>query len=421
MLNTYFNNKFQSNLNVIIFLSIFIILRIFWIKLFPSTPVDDNYLYWKIGRSIIDHDYISFPSAARQPGFPIYLSFFYKLFGNDLNALRFINVILNFFTLLIALIILNKFIQNKKIILIFLFIFTFSPSSISSNSIITPEIISLFLYFLMIYLFFTNNNSKKFIFIGAVTAILTYVKPLFLLFPIFLLIVNLLFKIFEFTKKSYLIFFLSFLLTLSPLFIRNYLVMDKFIPVSTLGSFALNGANNEHADGEDNYSGLYMYSLNDLMINDSEILQMDEIKNNFSFLEKKVSSIYYDEFIKYVKNKPGEFLTTWFFKTFDLYRSDSNIPFYSLLSLDRDISNKKLQGYQRSFTRLCNMYYWIILFAAIIQIFSLVYLKKISQLEKFFLILLAYSTGLGAVFFTGVRFHYINDPILFYFASKFFF
>lgn len=385
---------------------VFLIIRYAWSRLFPSVPYDDNLIYYQIGQEL--ENYWNFPSAARPLGYPI-LIYFVSFFDNQYSTLRFLNLLFYFISLYFLIYLLIKNNINRREILIFFVLFCISPSSIFSASLISPDAISLMLIIIIAYILSSDLNISKSLFLGISLAILSMIKPFFLLLLPFLFISSLILKLNYFKLKHVFIITLLFLIIYSPIIIRNYIAMGKFILATNNSGFILHAVHNKNSDAIDptKYDRTIEKKL-DL-----------KNKNNLAESENQLKSYYTNEFLTYVKNNKLEFVTGYFFNIFKQYRDDQNMAIWSLIEIENDISAKKLGSYREIAMQVSNFHFYIC-FAlfTIYLLFICIYKPKLNRFEIIYFLIIFYFTFLNAFFFASTRYHFLINPFIYYFASK---
>lgn len=245
--------KIKENyfLFVILFFALFI--RLIYIFTFePSEITLDSKFYYSGALNILNHHCFSTnfpkPTAFTTPGYPVFLSVIYFLFGeNNHLAVRIIQVIFNLFTILCIYLICLEVIKNKifcniTVLLCAIYI----PFITISERIIIEAISPLFLV-LYIYLFILAEKHQKIIFYlleGFILGINCLIKPVPFFLPLFIFVLDFFYYISQKNREELpkylkqrirriLILYSIALITLSPWIIRNYFLFKKIIPFST--------------------------------------------------------------------------------------------------------------------------------------------------------------------------------------------
>lgn len=210
-------------------------------------PGNDPLTYHQLAINIINNHSFAYqyelpPVSLRTPGYPVFIAFFYFIFGYSPIVILIIQIIFDSFTsILIYLMAKNLF--NNKTALIASYLYSIEPhASIYSISMYSDTIfvffISLFGYHIIKY--FLELRTKNLVFLSIFLGIATLIKPSSVYIPVIIMI----FIIIYFRKnlKKILIngslFVSLFILTLSPWLVRNYLHYNKFF-LSTSGEYNL--------------------------------------------------------------------------------------------------------------------------------------------------------------------------------------
>jgi 4-amino-4-deoxy-L-arabinose transferase-like glycosyltransferase len=194
--------------------------------------------------------------AGRAPLYPGFLAVCYTLFGEKLLVIRLIQALLSTFSCLLVYLIAKR-IFNSSVGIIATLITALYPFFVFFSGLILSETVFIFLLLLLVYLLVVLEQYDKWWLAaaaGVINACAILTRPSFVLFFVFL-------GLFWFLKafrvkglmvsriKSYLVIIIFTCLTMSPWVIRNYLVFDKFIPVTATGGLALYEANSPYATG----------------------------------------------------------------------------------------------------------------------------------------------------------------------------
>jgi len=167
------------------------------------------------------------PTAFRLPSYPLFLAGIFLLSQSyKLVYLFQIGLVLIMFFMFYR--IARKFL-NHTTALICLGLLIIWPVYICFSTQIMSEILGCFLLTSIIYILSFKEGYRWMLLIGflSAAAVLTRAE-FFLLFPILLI-----FSFFKKGLKTASILFIIFVLCLSPWIARNYIVFDKFIPIST--------------------------------------------------------------------------------------------------------------------------------------------------------------------------------------------
>lgn len=233
--------------------------------------------------------------AYRPPLYPIFLAGIYYLFGNGYWPVRVVQIILGSLSS-IMIYILGRSIFNAKVGILASFISVLYPFFIYYTGFELTETLFIFLLILVIlYLVKAaeNPHPKNFVLAGILLGLASLCKPTMLAF-VLLAIGGLLFI---HQQKGRILpglvgLLLLFAITVAPWTIRNYLVLHKFIPGTTMGGLVLYAGNNPL-----NKSGGGIEGVDYIL--PKEVNALDESERD-EFL--------YHKAIEYIKAYPGNFL-----------------------------------------------------------------------------------------------------------------
>ena len=255
-------------------------------------------------------------TAAIPPGYPLFLSIVYGLFGITFSAVRILQSILsagmNVFIFLIAC---DAF--DKKTAYLASGISIVYPFFIYWSGMFVSETLFIFFYVAAIMLLLHHGIYRKTLtnILGAVClGIASLVRPVALPFVGFVIIVYAV-SMFNNRKKMLLsmaLFMCAFTVTLSPWLVRNYLMFNKIIPASTMGGLnLLNGMNTAIMHNPDEVNTI---TYNKLDVYKEHLAQLPEIERNKE--ATRVVAGYYRELILYkprilLKILQKKFLEFW--------------------------------------------------------------------------------------------------------------
>jgi 4-amino-4-deoxy-L-arabinose transferase-like glycosyltransferase len=321
---------------------------------------------------------IPFPSAYMPPGYPAFLLPFFYIENANIRNIT-ILFVQNLFSLLIILFLYlftEKYFSKKTAMFAGLLYSLLPEFIIASNSVNIVTLYHLFIILLFIVLFELKKTGKiyPFIFLGAISSILIYIRTEFILF--FLVILVILFTNF---KRIYILSTLALvIIALLPWQIHNYKVFEKPVFGSTSGGINLYRGHNPYeigAWGDDTIS-------NELKAFQSE-----------KGFEIKMDSIYYSHAIKSITTESGKEFIIPFIKLFHLW----------LLN----------PGDERTKSSIYYIPWFIIL------LFSITGLLKTFRWEryKYIYIFLIYSTVVSLIFFALPRYQTMMKIALVPFAA----
>lgn len=206
----------------------------------PNHPNNDDVKYIQTAKLMLSEGTLSYntgtdPSAFIMPGFPLILSGFLAVFGQDgggVIAFRLFQCLLQAGSLYLIFII-ARYVFNARIALLACIISALYPPDYFSSGVILSESIFRIVILLLVCSLITAVQSKRwgwYMLIGALTAAAAYFKPQATLFPAVLLI---LWWKEKYTWKEMLkytwIIVLTYMALLSPWWIRNLITFERFI------------------------------------------------------------------------------------------------------------------------------------------------------------------------------------------------
>ena len=238
----------------VIIATIFIIaflLRLWFISGYSSPTVADESDYVRLAVSLINGEgyktAYDVPTAGRPPGYPFFLTAIFFVLGKNLFFARIMQVVLS--SLLCVLIYyLGRMLLGEKVGILSGLMASIHLGFIAQPTRILTEGLATFLLIISIIFFVKVKQefqNKRYYFLSAfILGIASLVRSNFLLmfFFIGISIVYDLFKEkleFKIIATRIGIYLIAFLLPIMPWTIRNYLIFDAFIPISTYQGIAL--------------------------------------------------------------------------------------------------------------------------------------------------------------------------------------
>jgi len=227
---------------IIIIFTVALLLGIFCIKFLPTIPqTGDSLDYSAIAKNLALGKGFAIkggvPTAERPPAYPFFLAFIYKMNGS-LDAVRIIQFFLLGCTASLIYLIGRSHLKipNGLSFLAAGTIIFWPYFSIYASLILTETLLVFSLTASLFFLleFQQNLKSRNAIISGIFFGLLLLVKPLPILFPVWLLVLLWIFK-----KNSPLsarrlsIFILVIFLVVSPWIIRNFIQFKTFIPITS--------------------------------------------------------------------------------------------------------------------------------------------------------------------------------------------
>ncbi len=274
---------------------------------FASPPVYDEIGYDLLATSMLQgHGFVlditAAPTASRVPGYPLFLALLYGLFGHHVWVVRLVQAILGSFTCLLIYA-LAKSVANRRVGLLAALAASFYPLFLYMGGLLYSETLALLLLVAALYLFTTIMKHKSWaraLFAGILLAASVLTNPLgALLIPI-LLVGLLMAQGWRDGFRYGIVLSLGALLVLTPWVVRNFVVFDRFIPLSSLAGSNLWSGNNPLADGGFVYPNQQTWP--------GENSPDREYLGWASLGEADSSSRFAQEAIEWIANNPAQFL-----------------------------------------------------------------------------------------------------------------
>ncbi|MCX7711727.1 MAG: glycosyltransferase family 39 protein [Clostridia bacterium] len=231
---------------VLILFSIAVLIRLKYVLTMNHPPlVTDAYNYDVMTKQFLEKGFLGYlsnkPNAYITPGYPLFLAAIYSFFGyqsgSPLLQVRIIQAILGSLTCIIVYF-MGKRLKNKTVGFIAGFLYALYPPFAWSNTLILTETIYNFFFLGYLYLqtrILENKSRMQSFLCGIVFALAVLIRPL--IFP--LLIIPFILSYFfdsRHDKRLVNLFLYAFggmVLVMSPWWIRNIVVMNKFILLAT--------------------------------------------------------------------------------------------------------------------------------------------------------------------------------------------
>lgn len=240
--------------------------------------------------------------ARRPPGYPTFLAGIYALFGHNYPAVRIVQAILSAL-MVIFIYLTGRSVFNETVGKLGAVIAVFYPFFIFYSGMLLSDILftfTLVLFSLLAFKLIENNSLKSQVGVGLILGVTTLIRPTICLFPIFMFVW--LWMIREKKKEAiwnWLLICIIFIITLSPWMIRNYLVLNAFVPFTTQGGEHLWVSNHPAANG----TGVYPEETAQRRIIMARI--PSEVERDRYFRQ---------EAIKFIVNDPGHYFKLIFMK-----------------------------------------------------------------------------------------------------------
>ncbi|HEY9164641.1 MAG TPA: glycosyltransferase family 39 protein [Candidatus Kryptonia bacterium] len=237
-------------------------IRLYWILVFHPYPVSDFGFYFHSAESIVKgYGYVTdhgFATAYFPIGYPFFLAILFWVFGVSVTVAETANLILSVASLVLAYRIARAIFKSEAAGWFSLLFLAIYPNNISYTSLVSTEILYLFLLLLGLDLLLPCVSAKgvahvgRLLTAGFVFAFATLVKVQTLFLPAFLL---LLFPKFWRERVSLVsqlkrvaVLYVAFIIGLSPWIIRNYELFNDIVLTNT-GGLNLYIGNGPEANG----------------------------------------------------------------------------------------------------------------------------------------------------------------------------
>lgn len=369
--------------------------------IYPTVMYSDFAAYHILAKNIADgRGYMldGRPTAIKPIGYPLFLSFFYYLFGDNWALGRIINVFLS--TGIVALTYyLSGRIFDEESARIASLIMVFFPSQIFAVNQTNTEIIYTLLVLISVFYFIRGNPGVKGITVSALFlgfAVITRADAVIL----FILLLFYRLSSGNGDLRRTLLFILVFSLTITPWIIRNYAVMGA-ASICTSGGMVLFNSIYRNPDGDfnDGIGADYLFSLKD-----GEV-ERDRLGYELS---KRI-----------IMESPMDFIKLGFRKISFLFQSDDEfIGYGTITEMEND---KKMLTHYSVYDSLAvknNMYYILVLVSSLM--FFLSELTNKSRGEYTVLLLVIWSSLVVFFVFESLgRHHFSLMPLLSIFGGEF--
>lgn len=240
-----------------------ILLHIIYVSIAPKIdPViindplyGDAYGYNLLAKNMLSKNIFSWdgiiPTSFRAPGYPAFLALIYAIAGENLNVVRLIQA------LLVALICVPVFWMGYRLAGLSLAILAslgtvLHPLLLYMTAWIYTEPFFICLLWLGVWLLFRVFQSNEYRYIllaGVILGIATLVRPQFVMLPLGCLILGLIARWSFATIRSFALVQLIVIFVLLPWSIRNYVVHQEIVLITTDTGPNLYGANNRASHG----------------------------------------------------------------------------------------------------------------------------------------------------------------------------
>lgn len=305
------------------------------------------------------------PTVFITPVYPLFLAGILKICGYGLGGIQAVRVVQAAISCLSILFVflISKEIFGQRVALLSAFLVSFYIPNVTTTGYLLTETLFVTLLYLLIYISIKFSGSPSFIkfsILGIVLAVTTLCRPTIAMFPALLCVYLILYRKYNLIKliKYNAVLAFSFLLILTPWWIRNYNEYGKFIPLSaSSGNPMLQGTYIQYKQTPEE---AVVYDLG------KNALETDKIEVKIA--KTRIVNGFKKNFWGYLKwytlDKTGLFWVSPFY-----WKSVWNINYYMVLAYHWIL----LTGFVGIFILLLNRFYKAILLISTVVYFNIVH------------------------------------------------
>lgn len=327
--------KMDEKILFISLMILYVIFQIFILVFIKTIPFSDSQIYIEhTERLYSTGSYISkygYKTAFYPVGLPVLLLFFKMFFGEIIFPARIFNFIISIITMFIIYKVFKLLLSKRQIKIFLIAFFLFPNNFFSINPILTEQIFTLLLW-LLIYFNFKEIKYHSLI-NGVVLGLMLYFRSYAILIIILLMIYYIVEKRFLVNLRKIFIMLVTMILITSPWLIRNYLVFNSFVPMTTNGGFNFLMGNHKNSFGNINFNfnydfknvneadeskKAYLQGLKDLLDNPLRSLGLIPLKLFHTF---KRGDIYITYSLKKTENNLSPFFISLIFTLNNIFFS----------------------------------------------------------------------------------------------------
>jgi 4-amino-4-deoxy-L-arabinose transferase-like glycosyltransferase len=389
---------------IYVILAFAFLFRLGWVLYTPALPTSDFSWYNHRALEIVEgHGYSvgGTPTAHRLPGFSLFLAAIYLVFGRELLAAQLFNVLLGVLTVYLTYLLARKAFA-EQVALVAGAVVALMPSLILYAGLLASENLATPLLLSSLALFLHGMRTSKMIYIflsGILLGLTVLIRPATLLLPIaWLLYVFYRKRDLQMVGAHGLLLGIPIILCLLPWVVRNYLVFERFIPLSTdSGSVLLISFN---ADSSGRYS---VPQVHQEISARAEKLGWDEYQHSQALQR---------EAFDFVRQHPWRAIMLAPLKLFQLFRDDVSGVTWNF----EETSRPSPRWLRTVLIVLAQGYYGLVLGLAFMAI---VYHKSLRNTPWSGLLLtpILYWSAFHLVFFGDDRYHLPILPIIVIFSA----
>ena len=239
------------------------------------------------------------------PLYPYFLAALYKVFGENVFAIRLIQMLLGVLSCLLIYFI-SKQIFNQRVALISMFLCAFYGMFIFYEGMLLGTGLTILFSCLIILVLLSiqrNTSYKKWILLGLLVGLCSLNRASVLLFIPMALVWFSLSNKDRFKKKfiSQLVFCATLVVVIAPITIRNYLIAEDFIPITAHSGINFYIGNNPYADGSLNPPQSMHISVQGLL--SDSIIQAQRL-NGRQLKPSEVSQYWFAQSADFIRTQP---------------------------------------------------------------------------------------------------------------------
>ncbi len=393
-----------------------LVLRLYWVLVFPSLPYADSVWYYEQARNLAQGEgyrYHGAPTAIWPVGYPFFLSLVFRLSGPSLLSAKITNVLLLTLDLLLIFVFAGLASKDSKVAFLTSLIVIFSPSHIvASGLVVTEPLFACLVHGSLIVLLLAveRKNAILWVLQGVLVGLVAYVRPEgSVLLVVVLLCCHKTLRPLRTVRGILLplMIVLSSILVLAPWAIRNWAQLGMFIPVSTTGCMNLWVGSSPMADGG-------FFAPPDPSVNPT-ILRENDTEQTWYTRSCQAA-------FRLIADDPLRVIWLWPRKIFKLWKDDHDLVYWNVVKTSWPVSQQQADRV----SALADTYYIAALalgIAGLCQWFAqrLVYSRDESRSASGYwvsVVVIACFTLVYLPFFGNSRFRFALFPLVALFAAR---
>ena len=374
-------------------LALAFVLRLIWILLVPVQPISDSGVYDLLARNIANGTGFAWAPGVPTAHWPVGPAFvyavFYWIFGLSYVPILIFHIVISLGTIWLSMLLAERWF-NRTTAIFTGYIMALWPVQIEFTSVLASELIFNFLLvaWLAVWELVTINRWAKAILLGVIAAATCYIRPVGLLIPIILCVLEMIRarKILR-PAVSTAIIFLVMAILIAPWSIRNTRIFGHFVQISTNGGVNLWEGNNPTGEGQ------------------TEAIPPDALR-----MQEADRDIYLGKIAKdYIKQYPGRFVVRTLKKAVWLNDHETIGVHWNILALVRLYGERVLLPLKI----VSDIYWWVVLFFGLIGVCVVFAQRGIWEAATSVpIVMWCYFTALYSVFVVQDRYHFSSLPFI---------